>query len=598
MRPARRDRARRQSWRRKLVFSAATAVLFVCGLEASLALLGFSPHVIGRDPFVGFANTAPLFEKRISRDRETVLATTPRKLRFFNAQQFPREKPPDAYRIFCVGGSTTFGHPYDDATSFAGWLRELLPEADASRHWEVVNAGGISYASYRVAGVMEELARYEPDLFIVYCGHNEFLEERTYREVKRLPPDLLRALTPVARTRTYAALHRAFEPLLERGERRARLPGEVEAVLDHTAGPELYQRDDRLRKQVLEHYRVNLARMIAIARSAGAEVLFVVPTCNLRDFAPFKSVVSHSLSLQQARRWRELHERAGRLSRAGRFEAALAACRAACAIDDRSAALQFRMGRILFELERFEESRAAFRRARDEDVCPLRAPSEFLHAVRRVGTAPDVSIVDFAAMVEAACLERHGHRLPGRDFFLDHVHPTIAANRMLAVALVDELIRQDIVAAGPDWDEQAIAAVARRVEERIDSTQHARALRNLAKVLTWAGKQREAGPLALDALRVLPGDEECLLIAGAWLRMEGRAQASFDHFRRAAANAADRPLVHLRLARVAAAQGHEEQARLHYAEVLRIEPEDETAQRELSKLAGPPHDCRDNIGGG
>ena len=45
----------------------------------------------------------------------------------------------------------------------------------------MINAGGISYASYRVAVVIKELARYEPDLFIIYTGHNEFLEERTYR---------------------------------------------------------------------------------------------------------------------------------------------------------------------------------------------------------------------------------------------------------------------------------------------------------------------------------------------------------------------------------------------------------------------------------
>jgi len=37
---------------------------------------------------------------------------------------------------------------------------ELLPEADKSKKWEVINAGGISYASYRVARVMEELLEF------------------------------------------------------------------------------------------------------------------------------------------------------------------------------------------------------------------------------------------------------------------------------------------------------------------------------------------------------------------------------------------------------------------------------------------------------
>ena len=45
----------------------------------------------------------------------------------FNLQRFEREKPENNYRIFCLGGSTTYGRPYDDRTSFCGWLRRLLP---------------------------------------------------------------------------------------------------------------------------------------------------------------------------------------------------------------------------------------------------------------------------------------------------------------------------------------------------------------------------------------------------------------------------------------------------------------------------------------
>ena len=83
---------------------------------------------------------------------------TGRARRFFNKQQFDRKKDKGVTRVFCLGGSTTFGRPYDDLTSFCGWLRELLPVADPSRKWELINAGGISYASYRVAALMEELS--------------------------------------------------------------------------------------------------------------------------------------------------------------------------------------------------------------------------------------------------------------------------------------------------------------------------------------------------------------------------------------------------------------------------------------------------------
>ena len=116
------------------------------------------------------------------------LVTAQNKRGYFNVQGFPQVKAPGTYRIFTLGGSTTYGRPYDDKTSFSGWLREFLPMADSQRNWEVINAGGISYASYRVAHLMEELVNYQPDLFIIYTGHNEFLEERTYGQIRDMSP--------------------------------------------------------------------------------------------------------------------------------------------------------------------------------------------------------------------------------------------------------------------------------------------------------------------------------------------------------------------------------------------------------------------------
>lgn len=41
------------------------------------------------------------------------------------------------------------------------------------------------HASYREARLMEELVRYQPDLFIIYGSHNELLEQRLYGRVER-----------------------------------------------------------------------------------------------------------------------------------------------------------------------------------------------------------------------------------------------------------------------------------------------------------------------------------------------------------------------------------------------------------------------------
>ena len=44
----------------------------------------------------------------------------------------------------------------------------------------MINCGGVSYASYRLGPILDEVLGYEPDLIMLYTGHNEFLEARTY----------------------------------------------------------------------------------------------------------------------------------------------------------------------------------------------------------------------------------------------------------------------------------------------------------------------------------------------------------------------------------------------------------------------------------
>ena len=519
-----RTRASRASLRRKVALAGFVTVLFFGLLEGVLAICGVETLSATDDPYVGFTAGFPLFEEQRNSSGQVVMQTTTPKLAYFNRQQFALPKPASTYRIFCLGGSTTYGRPYDDTTSFCGWLRELLPEIDNSHPWEVINAGGISYASYRVASVMEELSQYQPDLFLVYTGHNEFLENRTYGELIADPPSQRNLVATLSKTRTFSALHRILKPPPKTNGKRFVLPGEVDAVLDHTVGPDSYHRDDELRKRIVDHFQFNLARMVQIARDADAEIVFVTPSSNLKDSSPFKSEHNEKIDPKTKSKWTAVYNKGRSQTQAGRHAQALTAFSQAAAIDDRHAGLHFNIGRALFAMERYPEAAKSFRRAREEDVCPLRALTNMLTIVRETAKNSEIPLVDFAAIVAGETLKQHGHNIPGRELFLDHVHPTIEGHEILAVAIVERLIEADIVTASTDWKEQVVPRVAQQVEASLSPEKRAAALRNLAKVLNWSGKHDEAGHLALEALETLPDDPESLVIAGAFLK----SQSQFD----------------------------------------------------------------------
>jgi len=520
-------------WKR-LAYGLASIVLFLSSLEIVLALCGVEPLAATEDPYAGFAAALPHFEERAEIGEPPRMRTARNKLSYVQDQSFAVEKPAGAHRIFCLGGSTTYGQPYDDATSFVGWLRTLLDVAHPTREWEVVNAGGISYASYRALALMEELAEYEPDLFIVYTGHNEFLEERTYREVRARPTWLRRLTLAAAHTRTGALMHRLSDPDPPRDPTAELLLKEVETILDRTVGPTFYERDDKLRRQIVAHYERSLHRMVDVADAAGAEILFVRPAANLRNCSPFKSQPGGALSGEALGAW-ERHVAEGReLQAENRHEEAIAAFQAALQIDDRAAEVHYRLGRSLFALQEFERAEAALWRAVDEDICPLRMTSDLGGAFDRVAAERRVPVVDFHELLREDLLRDEGHPLLGKEHFVDHVHPTIDAHGRLAVALFERLREEGVLPdeRGP-IAEDALQTARSRIESQVDPAAHARAEAELARVLFWAGKLEEAGPLAVKALPHDADDPRTWLIAGLHLHRTGKTAEGLAHVQHA-----------------------------------------------------------------
>lgn len=597
----------------------AVALVFFLALEGLLYLSGVEPLQERSDPYVGFAGYSPLFVEKTTEDGERVFATADNKFNWFNRQRFPVQKAAGVTRVFCLGGSTTYGRPYDDHTSFCGWLRAFLPAVDPGREWEVINAGGISYASYRVVRLMEELVRHEPDVFVIYTGHNEFLEARTYERLLSTPAFLRDLGSLASRLRFYSALSDVVYP------RETVLDTEIEAVLDRSVGPEDYHRDDTMRDAVLEHFRISLQRMTRIGQQSGAEVIFVTPASNLRDFSPFKAEPSagldsasvHWVSLIKASVAEHLEDQ--------EHEQAVALADEALAVDPRHAELLFLKGRALLALGRPAEAERAFVAARDEDVAPLRALRPVRDLVSEAASENGAGLVDFAGMMQEASPDG----IPGDEHFLDHVHPSIETHRMLALAIVDEMIEMDIANRTSAFDEAVVSSIVERVMSGVDVAAHARALANLARVLTWAGKQDEAMGLATratemsrdphtlfqmltvlvrngrheealpyseEAARLMPDNADIRKINGIILSETGRDSEALQELQAAARLDAGMIDIHYHLGLVLSDLGDTDRAERAYRRAIELAPDDTDALNNLGILLAQRGDLEGAIG--
>lgn len=446
------DRSARRHWLFRLAAVAVGLLPFVLA-ELLCVACGWGRPVEHDDPFVGFSAVHPLFVLSEDGQRYEIARS---RYKFFAPDSFSAQKGDREFRIFALGGSTVQGRPFSIETSFTTWLELALGAADESRTWEVVNCGGISYASYRLVPILEECLRHQPDLILLCTGHNEFLEDRTYEPVKRLPAALQRPLEFLAQRRL-TVLARELLPRdsaagTPRNERPV-LADDADAMLNYRHGLELYHHDDAWRAGVAAHFEYNLRRMIALCREAGVPLILIHEPSNLSDQPPFKSENGPGLSEEGRRRFGALLADAQPLYRTD-VQGAIARLNEALAIDDRHAATWYELGKCYETLGDFAAARAALIRARDEDVCPLRLPSNMEQALRDIAAEAGVPLIDSHVLLES----RTPSGILGSLWLVDHIHPSFEGHQLIAEALVDQMAAGGLVQPRTGWLESARSA--------------------------------------------------------------------------------------------------------------------------------------------
>ena len=483
-------------WWRGLVFRLAAILVGLAPFalaETAFVLLDWGRPDCHDDPFVGFSAMHPLFVPSEDAARYEVARS---RRKFFRPESFAARKGPNEYRIFCLGGSTVQGRPFAIETSFTTWLELNLRLADPRRKWEVVNCGGVSYATYRLVPILQEVFGYQPDLIVLYTGHNEFLEDREYGHIRDMPRSVAWPCEMILRTRTYNLLREGYVRLRARPRPKAApdrpvLAAEVDAILDYRGGMAKYRRDEKWRRDVIGHFQYNLRRMVQMSRDAGVRLVLMNPVCNLRDCRPFKSQHRQGLTPEQRRQWEALRHEARSLFGTSRRRAA-ELLRRALDIDDQHAGLHFLLGKCLDAMARPHQAREAYIRAKELDVCPLRMLEPMHQAVLDTARQTDTPLVDVRRLVE----QRSRDGIPGGYLLTDHVHPSIAGHRLIADALTEELIRQRIVRPTEGWKQHQDKEAAEHLAS-LGDLYFAKGAQRLESVRGWArGKASMVRPTA------------------------------------------------------------------------------------------------------
>ena len=324
---------------------------------------------------------------------------------------FVEPAPANRYRVVFVGASTVQGFPHPRRLAAASFLQAMLADAWPEREVEVVNLGITSIASFAVAQVVEDALVLSPDLVVVYTGHNEFYGLYGAGRYQRLKYFLRQLHLTHLVDGLIGGIGTRDEPtdLIKMAAERGEVPL-------HSSG----------RATAEQNLRDNLRRVSQLCERVEVPLVLCTIVANDAGFAPVGSTEGDET-------WKAEVEQAAQVLTRGYVapedaEDALQQLEQAAALSSEHAWLWYLQGRALERLGRDAEAQRAFRKARDLDTMPWRAPTAHNAVIRAVAAEHGAVLAD----VEAAFADVAPAQGVGWEWMVDHVHFSVAGQALLA----------------------------------------------------------------------------------------------------------------------------------------------------------------------
>ncbi len=409
------------------------ALRIAISLFAPLLLLGLTETVL-RICGVGFPTdvTLPCTVRGHSASCYNLFFTAP----FFppgmiktpQMYSIPDVKPSGTFRIFVLGESAAMGDP-EPAFGFSRYLEVMLGERYPSMKFEMVNTGSVAINSHVVLPIAKGLAKYSPDLFIIYSGNNEVVGP--YGPGTTLTSAGMSL--PVIRGSIFYRSTRIGQLLTKVGTPKKEWRG-MAMFLDKQV-----RASSPLMGDAYANFDRNLRDTIAVAHAAGARVIVSTVATNLQDCAPFGSLHREGLDPDALRSWSTLVQQGASQEGAGSYAEALKSYLAATSIDGEYAELEFRIARTLEALGNHNAAREHFLRARDLDTLRFRADSKINDINRSVAhSSAGTELVD----ADAVFAQASPNGITSSELVYEHVHLTPHGSYLLARAMFLQIASQ------------------------------------------------------------------------------------------------------------------------------------------------------------
>ena len=390
---------------------------------------------------ISFGNEYPLFiEKKITASHSAVyLQPNPKVInRYFSDEKlapnvspdtvyFKKEKSKNSFRIFIQGGSTAAGFPYGRWGSLQGMLEQRFKRLYPNKEIEIINTAMAAVNSYTLLDFVDEIIEQQPDLVLIYAGHNEYLGIMGVGSAFAAKGGRLATLLHLTfkNWRLYQLLQQfytlTFADDTQLTKENKTLMSQVAKEKEIAFGSDLYQ-------QGIEQFTGNMSLILEKYQAVGIPVVLGDLVSNESDQVPFSSVgkvdwQAYKSSLSKENSPTEIARLNNMISREGNAEN------------------YYKLALNLKFLARYKEAKEAFILAKDYDLLRFRAPSQFTAVIKNLAGKYDASLVDVQAMFN----DNSTNSIIGNKLILEHLHPTVEGYFLLAEAYAELIVKKNYI---------------------------------------------------------------------------------------------------------------------------------------------------------
>lgn len=298
---------------------------------------------------------------------------------YYHSTEFEMPKDKNVYRVFILGEASLSGWPYSTNQSVREKVNTILDKFFNEKNVEIISTSIAGFNSSLALSFIEEIVKYEPDLIVLYLGHNEFYGYNGSSNFLSLQePHLFKYLKGIFHHNNLSDSF-SYDYSVD----------DLETILPLATEDFLIKKDSDAYASVCSQFEDNIESISELCSAANIKlVLPILPDNLLIPPIPIGNLT-----------------------------------------DNYNADLIFNNARMaLFRDGNKGKAVELFRKTRDIDVIRLRIPSDIRTAIKKFAAKDEVIIANLDSLFSL----NSKNYIPGEDLFVDHIHPNLAGLNIIA----------------------------------------------------------------------------------------------------------------------------------------------------------------------